>query len=364
MAHPPASFLQSFPLLARRRASGCSKAQVLCLVRWLRSAIPLLVRMSGARLPVVRIPPLAPGQGGDEESPPQEPAVLEHNASSKFNISWPTEQPPQTALSALGAERPIALSSSEGETDLSEDEPSDEPVKRSSRPDGFGEESEFVTPTNHLNLEQNPMDQAGLYPSVPRLSRAFSMPLPSQLSLLQNPRRASVSLEVPPPPITEPPELEHFRELSLELADSVQMVIQTLLQLSPPQVLDPAKEQFSACSLSIPTPFISAMFTSMKNLNYMSANMSKFSGEPHHSSDVRPPNPPVLSSVQTDFDIGETLQSVGDALSGITAQTGVDLVLFHGDAGIKHVSVRGDENGLSYTLSHVRSIELSAEYDI
>ena len=65
--------------------------------------------------------------------------------------------------------------------------------------------------------------------------------------------------------------------------------------------------------------------------------------------------------VQTDFDIGEMLQSVGDALSGITAQTGVDLVLFHGDAGIKHVSVRGDENGLSYTLSHVRSIKLYSE---
>ena len=54
-----------------------------------------------------------------------------------------------------------------------------------------------------------------------------------------------------------------------------------------------------------------------------------------------------------DFDIGENLQSVGDALSGMAADVGVDLVLFHGDVGMKHIAVKGDEIGISYTLSHV-----------
>ena len=129
------------------------------------------------------------------------------------------------------------------------------------------------------------------------------------------------------------------------------MVIQTLLQLSPPQVLDPVKEQFSACSLSIPTPSISAMFTSMKNLNYMSANMSALSTDTPDA--VNSASTPSISNVQSDFDVGEMLQSVGDALGGVAAQAGVDLVLFHGDVGMKHISVKGDENGLSYTLSHV-----------
>lgn len=191
------------------------------------------------------------------------------------------------------------------------------------------------------------MDQAGRL-AVPRLSRAFSMPLPAQLNMLQNPRRPSVSTGSPPHVVhrESSPQLEHFRELSLELADSVQMVIQTLLQLSPPQILDPAKEQFSACSLSIPTPSVSSMFTAMKNLNYMSANMSQLSSDSH---------PMAEAAAQNDFDVGEMLQSVGDALSGIAAQAGVDLVLFHSDVGMKHVAVKGDESGLSYTLSHVRT---------
>ena len=158
--------------------------------------------------------------------------------------------------------------------------------------------------------------------------------------------------------MAQPPEPEHFRELSLELADSVQMVIQTLLQLSPPHVLDPAKEQFSACSLAIPTPSISAMFTSLKNLNYMSANMSALGSEVHPVQDVEGVvgKLPGVSSEPNDFDVGEMLQSVGDAISGVAANAGVDLVLFHGDVGMKHIAVKGDESGLSYTLSHVRNV--------
>ena len=59
------------------------------------------------------------------------------------------------------------------------------------------------------------------------------------------------------------------------------------------------------------------------------------------------------SVISEDFDIGEMLQSVGDALSGLAAQAGVELVLYHSDVGMRHVSVRGDECGVSYSLSHV-----------
>lgn len=307
--------------------------------------------MAGARLPVVRTPSVIPRQDGEEEVLDEEPVIVELSSSNKFGIAWPEEQPPQVPL--LAGERPVALSSSEGETDISEDENTVSPLqKRTPRSEGFVDESDFITPTNTLNLDQNPMDQAGRL-AAPRLSRAFSMPLPSQLSALQNPRRMSVSEGASSPVVNEEePELEHFRELSLELADSVQMVIQTLLQLSPPQVLDPAKEQFSACSLPIPTPSISAMFTTMKNLNYMSANMSQLSCETLKSDSPSP----IFPTVQTDFDVGEMLQSVGDAVSGVAAQAGIDLVLFHSDVGLKHVAVKGDESGLSYTLSHVRLV--------
>ncbi|KAF8271736.1 hypothetical protein EI94DRAFT_1567749 [Lactarius quietus] len=240
------------------------------------------------------------------------------------------------------------------------------------------EESDFTTPTNRLNLEQNPLDHAS--PSLHRLSRAFSVPLPSQIGHLKNPKRSPLPSS---PGFTTPstqagPDMVHFHELSLELADSVQMVIQTLLRLSPPQIFDPAKEQFSACALPFPTPSVSALFTIMKSLNFMSTNMAAFStplsslsSDTPHSTDSGHTFNPTISNAPSqapqtqvhDFDIGETLQSVGDALSGIAADVAVDLVLFHGDVGMKHISVRGDEIGLSYTLSHiVRQILATAHF--
>ncbi|KAI1789041.1 hypothetical protein LXA43DRAFT_1096766 [Ganoderma leucocontextum] len=303
--------------------------------------------MSGARLPSIRLPAIVAGPAGDEE----EAVVVELPPSSRFGIAWPAEPTPHLPVPA---ERSVgvSLSSSEGETDISEEELS-APTKRPSRTEE-NDDSEFVTPTNRLHTDRDPLEQAGERSTAPRISRAFSMPLPSQLGPFRNPRRVASSLDASPMagPSEEP---VHLQELSLELADSVQMVIQTLLQLSPPQVLDPAKEQFSACSLSFPTPSVSAMFTSMKNLNYMSANMSTFGAETPLSSSSVPGRSKAASGTNThiDFDVGEMLQSVGDALSGVAAQTGVDLVLFHDDLAMRHVAVKGDESGLSYTLSHI-----------
>lgn len=280
--------------------------------------------------------------------------VVDLPASNKFGFAWPTDPPP--VQQPPSSEHTVSLSSSEGESDVSEAEHT----------------SGLQSMTDHSGDEPNPMDHSvksqqqtlpepadkGL--TIPRLSRAISMPLPSRLGHLQNPRRvpSSRSSVAPSSPISEDiPQYSQFQELSLELADSVQMMVQTLLQISPSQVLDPAKEQFSACSLSVPTPSMSAIFTSMKNLNYMSANMVAFCAETDPS---RPDTPVIPSStlgassiIPDDFDIGELLQSVGDTLSGAAAHAGVDLVLYHGDVGMKHVSVKGDECGLSYALSHV-----------
>ncbi|EMD40602.1 response regulator receiver [Gelatoporia subvermispora B] len=318
--------------------------------------------MSGANLPAVRLPTVIAGQGVDEDNPGRDSVVVELPPSNKFGFAWPAESSP-TVNAPLTVERPsaVSLSSSDGETDMSDEEASI-PVKRTPRPED-SDDSEFITPTNHLHSDQNPMDQQpGRPPLAPRLSRAFSMPLPSQLGPLQNPRRAPSSHSSEGSPEMDARSLEFglFHELSLELADSVQMVIQTLLQLSPPQVLDPAKEQFAACSLSIPTPSIASLFTSMKNLNYMSANMPALSIDspsPRASSPVSSPDTP-----HSDFDVGEMLQSVGDALSGVAAHAGVDIVLFHGDLGMKHVAVKGDESGLSYTLTHVVRQVISTAY--
>lgn len=310
--------------------------------------------MSEAKIPVVRLPTLASSHTTDEQGTNPDTVVVELPVSNKFGFAWPVESAPSAATPSL-MERPsaAAFSSSDGETDGSEDEMKETMQKpsRSSDTDDF----DFVAVTNRVNTDRNPPEQGLSTSGLPRLTRALTMPLPSQLESLQNPRRTSSPGSSEQSSILEVSESGHFHEISLELADSVQTVIQILLQLSPPQVLDPAKEQFSSCSLSFPTPSVSAIFTSMKHLNYMSANMSTLGLDPSvpQSALGEEASPSYQMRMQSDFDVGEMLQSVGDALSGVAAQAGVDLVLFHGDVGMKHVAVRGDESGISYTLSHV-----------
>jgi osomolarity two-component system response regulator SSK1 len=244
------------------------------------------------------------------------------------------------------------MSSSEGESDASGIEDTSGMLSQTDQSEDIDHTS-IGRPVKSQQTTTEKMEK-----SLPRLSRAVSMPLPSRLGHLQNPRRAPSQSATPPSPISEiEPECPQIHELSLELADSVQMMVQTLLQISPSQIFDPAKEQFSACSLSVPTTCMSAVFTSMKNLNYISANMAAFCASSARGQDSSRAEPSVVSSsppaILDDFDIGELLQSVGDTLSGAAAQAGVDLVLYHGDVGMKHVSVKGDECGLSYALLHV-----------
>jgi len=329
------------------------------------------------RLPTVRLPTVIPGTSG--ESSPQDSVVLDL-PPGKFGFAWPADAGPAPSLPSL-ADRHISLSSSDADSAPSEHEPEleedaeAESLKTRRWSIGAGkkgyesEESDFTTPTNRLNLDKNPLD--GATPHLPRLSRAFTVPLSSQIGYLKNPKRQPLPPPPPgfyPPTIQPSPDLAHFHELSLEVADSVQMVIQTLLQLSPPQVFDPAKEQFSACALPIPTSSVSALFTVMKSLNYVSANMAALSTPPS----FRPRDPSSQTTtnedsrdsilhtpLQTpqvpvhDFDIGEILQSVGDALGGMASDVGVDLVLYHGDVGMKHIAVKGDETAICYMLSHV-----------
>ncbi|KAL5508484.1 MGSSK1 [Sanghuangporus vaninii] len=304
-------------------------------------------------LPAVRVPTVSAVEGEDGDEGSGTP-IVDLPPSEKFGFAFP-DNPIITPV------LPGNAYTSSAETEPSEPEMSEAESQESHNSLSMtgGKDSADHTPTNETS-NSNPTSVPS--PSPPRLSRAFSMPLPSQLGHLKNPHRTPLvntvrdAYLVPPSPLALA-ELPNTRlqELSVELADSVEMVIQTLLQVSPPHLLDPAKEQFSACSLSVPSPSISAMLTAMKNLNYMSANMSTLADDfrilPSLSTEQETSSP--RSSVQNDFDIGELLQSVGDSLSGTAAQAGVELVLYHADVGMKHVSVRGDECGISYALSHI-----------
>lgn len=221
-------------------------------------------------------------------------------------------------------------------------------------------------------------------PHPPAFHRTFSAPLPQRVGFLRHPlsplRESSLGYNAHPHhrpslgSVASPPDtaLATARPLpstltssetivsddiktpleavSLELADGLQSAIQTLLHLSPPHLLDNAKEQYSGCTVQVPSTSLSALLSSMRGLNYLSANVQALcdaaTGKQDDSAFGQ-------ASKHDDFDIGELLQSVADLLGGQAGQAGVDFVLFHGDVGIKHVSVRGDGEGLAYALGHV-----------
>lgn len=287
--------------------------------------------MSASRLPAML---LSPTDGM------QEFVALELPSSSKFSVSYASTSRQNMMVSSH--ERRSSHSSSE-EMISSEGEL----LEGVDRGDVFRTE-ESSAPLSSCSSDAQ--DDDLLSP----LSRGYSMPLSSQLAQLQHPHRPGPLLPVRSNSSISSAQSAQVHELSVELADASQMIIQTMLQISPSQVLDPTKEQLSACSLSVPTSSISAIFTAMKNINYISANMSAFCSEPLslRAAEKAPTrlSPPILN----EFDIGETLQCVGDVLSGAAAEAGVDLVIYHGDVGLKHIHVFGDESAISYALCHVR----------
>ena len=295
-------------------------------------------------MPAVRLQPLQPGTIESDEGAGEDAVIVELPPSTKFAFTWPSNLPISPTLPNL--------------------DQSSFPVPEE---DTVNPTFDLSPPSTHKKTSSDELEDVPAYStlpgrdtaenslSLPKISRAFSSPTPAQLGQFRNPRRVISENEWNPKPLDPTPNFEQFHDLSLELADSVQTVVQTLLQVCPPQVLDTAKEQFSGCSISVPTTSMSAILTSMKNLNYVSGHMCTF-GFPSSTSpaEVAPQNLPA--PVMTHFDIGEMLQAVGDSLGGLAAQAGIDLVLFHQDVGMKHVAVKGHESCLSYLLSYVRGM--------
>lgn len=209
-------------------------------------------------------------------------------------------------------------------------------------------EFDFSAPPAFNRTYSAPLPTGGLqHPLSPSLSPANGYNAhPCRTPLA--PIRPSISPHTSSRTATSSELVTPLDSISLEFADNLQTAIQTLLHLSPPHLLDNAKEQYSGCTIQVPTTSLSALFSSMRSLNYLSANVRSL------CVDALSADEGIMAPRKSeDFDIGELLQSVADLLSGQAAQAGVDFVLFHGDVGIKHISVSGDGDGLAYTLGHV-----------
>lgn len=273
---------------------------------------------------------------------PSQMSASSSSTSSQPLFDWPVSKPtsPRTRTDPFDTFDPVSSSS--------EDDPVPQETRRAGHHrsvtdpllrDGQPLDMEFTTagpPVQGYDFEQ-----------PPTFSRALSSPLPAKVGSLRHPMPFTIgglgsrNVNSAHRPLPTTP----LHSISVELADSLQSAIQTLLHLSPPHLLDSAKEQYSGCAVQIPATSLSALLTSMRSLNFLSAHAEELVDMGAGGDQI------VLH--REDFDIGELLQNVADMLSGEAAEKRIDFVLFHGDVAMKHVSVYGDSDGISYALSHV-----------
>lgn len=197
-------------------------------------------------------------------------------------------------------------------------------------------------------LLQNQMGELNLDNGqyIQQLQRAYTAPMSARLGQLAQPGLSNFIHTSDDSSDSHPKALQ--KQTSQELANLVQLSVQTIIQLSPPHLLDLAKEQYAACGLTFPTPSISSFLTISKVLNYLSV----FTSSPHRSSRL------ISPKFNHSWDIGEMLQGIADSLAGLAAERSINIVLAHAGANLHHVSVKGDrasinEGSLSFGLLHV-----------
>ncbi|OBZ87943.1 hypothetical protein A0J61_03999 [Choanephora cucurbitarum] len=132
---------------------------------------------------------------------------------------------------------------------------------------------------------------------------------------------------------------------SQEMKDIASTIMATIEQFAPSSILSNTHELLSACSIAVPTTSISAINTMVKQTCHISSHFTLLI-KLLQSSD----HAPVQSYICREFDVGELIQSVGDALAGMSAKLGVHLIIYHMDDVLYYPNVMGDEDATRHAL--------------
>ncbi|KAI8048054.1 uncharacterized protein B0P05DRAFT_344160 [Gilbertella persicaria] len=143
--------------------------------------------------------------------------------------------------------------------------------------------------------------------------------------------------------------------VSQEIRDAALIVMATLEQFSPSSILSNTHELLSACSIAVPITSISAINTMVQQACHISSHLNLISRiiretDTHH---VIAEENQVRSLVRLDFDAGELIQSVSDALAGMSGKLGVHFVIYHTDNVLYYPNAVGDADGIKHALINV-----------
>ncbi|ORX90733.1 hypothetical protein K493DRAFT_287695 [Basidiobolus meristosporus CBS 931.73] len=137
--------------------------------------------------------------------------------------------------------------------------------------------------------------------------------------------------------------------MATEFGDATSMVVQTVQQLSPRELLLKPQEHVSACSIPIPTASVTAIHSSLSHITNLSTHLDVIS-QLFLNDKLTNHRFRAILSKKTEFEIGDLIQSIGDILAGTAAEANIELVLCHGDSGLHHTRVLGNEEVFRHIL--------------
>ncbi|KAI9481318.1 MAG: hypothetical protein EXX96DRAFT_566222 [Benjaminiella poitrasii] len=140
--------------------------------------------------------------------------------------------------------------------------------------------------------------------------------------------------------------------ISQEIRDAGLMVMATLEQFSPSSILSNTHELLSACSIAVPIASISAINTTIQEACHISSHLNLISKmlKDSHTDCTIPEDKIMKLTVNNEFDAGEVIQNIGDALAGMSAKLGVHFVIYHVDNGFYYPNVIGNEDAIKHAL--------------
>lgn len=146
-----------------------------------------------------------------------------------------------------------------------------------------------------------------------------------------------------------------LRTMSHEFRDVAHSALQSLRQVSPPQLMrKAATQQFSASSIALPTTSVSTLHASLKSIHHLSTHLGTIFQL--LESDV---NGSTVTQVSKAFNMEELLQTVADILGGEAASMNVELVLFEERSLTTDAYVQGDKGGYRHALISVSLMSVS-----
>ncbi|KAG2176421.1 hypothetical protein INT43_005661 [Umbelopsis isabellina] len=142
----------------------------------------------------------------------------------------------------------------------------------------------------------------------------------------------------------------YIKQCCSQLKDVTKMVSGIIEQYASDPLNASCQEVLSSCSIAMPIASTLAIKTAMKQIVHIASVMQQNASGSLNHSDEQSPARKLAGGINKEFDISQTLQTIGDVMEGVYTKQGVPLVIQLVDSEWKQVNVIGNQGALRHCL--------------